>query len=162
VSGKKNSFTATLYLTGEEKKALYTVDGQWANSFNIYKGNSKSAVIETYDANANPTTALTVPPLEEQDPLESRRAWSKVAAAIAKGDMESTSTEKGKIEDEQRAMRRAEQEEGREWKRRYFKHVESDALFDKLGPLCGQTTEADKTDGIWRFDEGASENGAVK
>ena len=29
LSGKKNSFTATLYRTGEEKDTLYTITGQW-------------------------------------------------------------------------------------------------------------------------------------
>lgn len=154
LSGKKNSFVATMYPTGKEQDILYTATGQWTKSFEIYEGSSKHGkLIETYDANTTPTTPLTVAPLEEQDPLESRRAWANVAAGIAKGDMEYTGMEKSKIENEQRALRQKEQAEGRTWQRRYFSEVESDPLLEKLGPIIGLSPEADKTGGIWRFDK---------
>lgn len=92
--------------------------------------------------------------------MESRRAWSKVAAGIAAGDMDSTGIEKSKIENEQRAMRLKETEEGRTWERRYFTKVESDPLLSSLAPKIDLQIEADKTGGIWRFDEKKAE--AVK
>jgi oxysterol-binding protein-related protein 9/10/11 len=158
LSGKKNSFVATMYPTGKESEVLYTITGQWIKSFEIYEGNSKhGTLIESYDAEATATTPLIVAPIEEQDPLESRRAWAKVAAGIAKGDMDYTGVEKSKIENEQRALRQKEQAEGRTWERRYFSQVESDPILDKLGPVIGLSPEADKTGGIWRFDEKKAE-----
>ncbi|KFZ20156.1 hypothetical protein V502_03323 [Pseudogymnoascus sp. VKM F-4520 (FW-2644)] len=152
VSGKKNSFTATLYPTGKESSILYTITGQWNKTFEVREG-KKGAVIDDYDAEASAPTPLTIAPLEEQDPMESRRAWSKVAAGIAAGDMDATGVEKSKIENEQRALRAKEKEEGSEWARRYFTRVESDKLLEALAPKIGLLVEDDKTGGIWRFDE---------
>jgi hypothetical protein len=154
LSGKKNSFTATLYPTGKEKDTLYTVTGQWTKSFEIREGGSKSgALVESYDAETKAISPLILRPVEEQDPWESRQAWSKVAAGIAVGDMDITGIEKSKIENEQRALRQQETKEGRTWERRYFSRVESDELLDQLGPVIGLLPEEDKTGGIWRFDE---------
>jgi len=154
VSGKKNSFTAILYPTGKEKNILYNIRGQWNKAFDIRQGSSKSGpLIETYDADATPTAPLIIAPIDEQDPLESRRAWSKVAAAIAAGDMDSTGIEKSKIEIEQRALRLKEQSESRTWERRYFSKVDSDPILNKLGPVINLNPEADKTGGVWRYDE---------
>jgi len=152
LSGKKNSFTATMYPTGKEKDILYTVTGQWTKTFEIVEG-KKGAVIDKYDADASPTTPLTLNPIELQDPMESRRAWQKVAAGIAAGDMDITGAEKTKIEEAQRELRRQEKSEGRTWDRRYFTCVETDSVLNHLGPAIGLLPEADKTGGIWRFDE---------
>ncbi|KND87523.1 Protein KES1 [Tolypocladium ophioglossoides CBS 100239] len=159
LSGKKNSVTATLYPTGKEKDVLYNVTGQWTKEFEIYEGpvkkNSKSTLVGTYDAVATDQTELQVAPLEKQHPLESRRAWAKVADAIQKGDMDAVSVEKGKIEHAQRNLRAAERSEDRSWDRRYFTAVKGeDATLEALGkdagvPLDG---EQDKTGGLWRFD----------
>jgi oxysterol-binding protein-related protein 9/10/11 len=158
LSGKKNSFVATMYPTGKESQTLYTITGQWSKSFEIREGSSKhGTLIESYDAEAAATTPLIIAPIEEQDPLESRRAWAKVAAGIAKGDMDYTGVEKSKIENEQRALRQKEQAEGRTWERRYFSQVESDPLLDRLGPGIGLSPDADKTGGIWRFDDKKAE-----
>jgi hypothetical protein len=162
LSGKKNSFTSSLYKEGEEKSPLYTVDGQWTDTFHFKEGKKE---IETFDAKAAKTTPLTVAPIEEQDPYESRRAWHNVATSIEKGDMDATSQHKSKIENAQRELRKKEHAEGREWERRFFSKVddkgnkpEDEALFEKLakivgmiGPL-GPGIEADKTGGVWRFD----------
>jgi hypothetical protein len=154
LSGKKNSFTATMYPSGKEKDVLYSITGQWTKTFEIVDGSSKKgAVIDTYDAEATPTTPLIVAPIEAQDPLESRRAWSKVAAGIAEGNMDITGAEKNKIEVAQRELRQQEKAEGRTWERRYFSKVEKDPTLDTLGPRIGALPEADKTGGIWRFDE---------
>jgi len=161
LSGKKNSFTATLYPTGKERETLYTVTGQWNKSFEIVKG-KKGTVIETYDAEASAITPLIVAPIEEQDPMESRRAWQKVAAGIAVGDMDATGAEKSKIEVSQRELRVQEKSEGRNWTRRYFSLVENDPILTKLGPAIGVTPEAEKTGGVWRFDQAKADLLPVK
>lgn len=94
-------------------------------------------------------------PVEEQHPLESRRAWAKVAAGIAKGDMDVVGTEKGKIEQAQRDQRAKEKEAKGEWVRRYFSCVKgADEALKGLGPKVGVAVDgdADKTGGLWRFD----------
>lgn len=94
-------------------------------------------------------------PVEEQHPLESRRAWGKVAAGIAKGDMDIVGTEKGKIEQAQRDARAKEKEEKGAWERRYFSCVNgSDEVLKTLGPKVSVSVDgdADKTGGLWRFD----------
>jgi hypothetical protein len=160
LSGKKNSFTASLYRDGEEKNPLYTVDGQWTDGFHVKEGRKE---IESYNAKTAKTTPLTVAPIEEQDPYESRRAWHNVATSIGKGDMDATSQHKSTIENAQRELRKHEHSEGREWERVFFQRFdekgdkpENEALFEKLAKMIGihggPGIEADKTGGIWRFD----------
>ncbi|MCJ1357734.1 MAG: Oxysterol binding protein [Icmadophila ericetorum] len=152
LSGKKNSFTATLFHEGNEKDTLYTIEGQWSEGFTIKEGSKKhSGTIESFNHKTTPTTKLTVAPVEEQDPLEANKAWKSVKEGILKGDMDIVHVEKSKIENSQREMRRKEQAEGREWERRYFQKLPSDPLFEKLAKPIGEKIEADKTGGIWRF-----------
>lgn len=161
VSGKKNSFTATLYPTDKERDVLYTVTGQWTKTFEVVQG-KKGPVVDVYDAEASSTTNLIVAPIDEQGLMESRRAWAKVAAGIASGDMDLTGAEKNKIEVSQRELRQQEKAEGGIWERRYFSLVENDSILETLGPAIGVTPEADKTGGIWRYDEAQAQALAVK
>ncbi|KAL9101352.1 MAG: hypothetical protein Q9163_003375 [Psora crenata] len=160
LSGKKNSFVATLYPIGKEKEILYTIEGQWNESFSIKAGGGSgikkhSELLETFNSKTSKTTPLLVSPLNEQGPYESNRAWQHVAAGIQKGDMDIVHVEKSKIENAQRELRRKELAEGREWQRRFFKKLEgnADEVFEKLAKQCGERIEADKTAGVWRFDE---------
>ncbi|KAL2355374.1 oxysterol binding protein-like protein [Cryomyces antarcticus] len=160
VSGKKNSFTAQLYPTGKEKEPLYTLDGQWTDSFTIKEGDGKhkARVIDTYDAKALKGTPLITAPIEQQDPLESQRAWQKVAAAIVKGDMDKTSYEKSIIENQQRELRKKEAAEGREWERTFFTKVDRYPIFEQLAKPLAISIDADKTNGIWLFDSNKAMN----
>ena len=133
--------------------------GQWTKAFEIHsgsaKGNKSSTLVESYDAAATPVTQLTVAPIEAQHPLESRRAWARVAAAIAKGDLDAVGAEKGKIENAQREMRAAEKTEGRMWQRRYFTvRSDPDPVLGSLAHHVGLSDhgDSDKTGGLWRFD----------
>lgn len=164
LSGKKNTVTATVTPTGKDKEVLYNVTGQWNKEFELYEGlakkNSKSTLVATYDAVATPQTDLKVAAIDKQHPLESRHAWSRVAEAISKGDMDTTSVEKGKIEQAQRDKRAKERSEGAPWVRRYFTAVEGkDATLEALGQAAGVPLdgEADKTGGLWRFDASKAE-----
>jgi Oxysterol-binding protein. len=160
ISGKKNSFTAILYPTGKEKEVLFSISGQWTKDFEIHSGpfkyNSKDTIVDSWDPVLSPPSKLIVSPIEEQHPLESRRAWAKVAAAITKGDLETVSVEKSKIENAQRQARAKERAEGRTWQRRYFtaQNDVPDPILANLGPIVGLPThgDSDKTGGLWRFD----------
>lgn len=159
VSGKKNSFTATLYPTGKEKDVLYNCSGQWTKAFEIHRGSAKTngpnTLVETWDPAVTPMSNLIVAPIEQQHPLESRRAWAPVAAGIAKGDMDYVGREKTKIEQAQRAMRKKEQSEGRQWERRFFSaRTDPDLILQSLAPHAGMDAngDADRTGGLWRYD----------
>lgn len=168
LSGKKNSVTATVTPSGKDKEVLYNVTGQWNKAFEIYEGpvksNSKSTLVATYDAVATAQTELEVAPVEKQHPLESRRAWARVAKAIQDGDMDVTSIEKTKIEQAQREMRTKERSEERSWDRQYFTAVEgTDSVLEQLGKVVGVPVDgdADKTGGLWRFDKTKAEKQAA-
>lgn len=168
LSGKKNSVIATITPTGKEKEVIYNVTGQWNKEFEIYEGpakkNSKSTLFQSYDAVGTPQTELKLAPLAKQHPLESRKAWSKVGAAIHSGDMDTVSVEKGKIEHAQRALRTKEAAENRTWERRYFTAAQSDETLKALGSAAGVPTDGDKgkTGGLWRFDPAKAESVAAE
>ncbi|MCJ1389136.1 Oxysterol binding protein [Xylographa bjoerkii] len=151
IGGKKNSFTATLYQEGKEKDTLYSVDGQWSDSFTIRKGSKKSGTDHQTFGPKN-ITALQYPPPENLSIWEAKRRWDPVMKAIKKGDMDTTNHEKSLIEDEQRAMRKKEAAKGVDWQRWFFVKKQNDPLFDRLAKPIGERIEAEKTGGIWRFD----------
>ena len=160
VSGSRNSVKAKVFPHGKEHSKgdhIYTAEGSWTDSFTLK--DAKKNTIETYNAKKEPKTPLQVAPIEEQDPLETRRAWSKVADAIQKGDMQTTSQEKSVIEESQRALRKKEQTEGREWERIFFSQVKSHGPFERLiKEVPGASLETEKTNGIWAFDQGKAQN----
>ena len=149
--GKRNSFSATLYPKDKESEPIYTAEGQWSGSFTM-KDVKTDEDIETFDT-TTPITPMILAPLDEQDPLESRKAWSKVSSAIKRRDLSAVGTEKSRIEVRQREMRKAEQLEGREWPRRYFSQAESDPRLEGLLAWVGEKLEPEKTGGIWKWDE---------
>jgi len=143
-----------LYKTeSSEKEPLYSVEGQWTEAFTIREGKKSGKVVDTWDPKTNKPAVLDVAPIEDQDELESRRAWQKVAQAIYRGDLDETAYYKGLIENQQREMRKKEKEDGVEWQRRYFSQTENDPTFEKLGNEIGETLEPEKTNGVWRWDE---------
>lgn len=175
VGGKKNSFTAALWKEGEgsEKKPLYSLDGQWSETFTIQEGAGKKApVIDTISAKSVKLSKLNLSPLEDQDMFESRRAWAKVAASVEKGDMDGTSYYKSRIEMAQRALRKREQDENRTWQRAFFSQPDDEsgsikstdiherhfsALAKNLTTGQGSSNAwegvaPEKTNGVWRFD----------
>lgn len=160
LSGKRNTFTASLYKESEgEKKPLYCVDGQWSEAFVIKDARTKEEV-DRYSVKDTKTAPFDLAPIEQQDHYESRRAWKDVAAAIERGDMDTTSAAKSKIENAQREMRRVERSEGREWERRFFNRVSEndDQELLKLAKVANLPSDldADKTGGVWRFDKARS------
>ncbi|QIW95081.1 hypothetical protein AMS68_000599 [Peltaster fructicola] len=154
VSGSKNSVSAVIYPHGKEKSKadhIYTAEGQWTKQIVFKKGHD---TVETYNAQSEKKTELTVAPIEDQDPLESRRAWKKVADAIRVGDMNATSAEKTVIEVSQRELRKKEAAEHTEWPRRFFSRATTSPIFEKLvKDVPHGALEADQTNGVWVFDQ---------
>lgn len=129
-SGKKNTFKARIYKdklsSANKENALVTISGQWSSKSYIGKGSvaptSSSELF--YDAKVKSPEQLTVKPIEEQNELESRKAWFKVAEAIKGGDYDLIHKEKSLIENDQREMRTTEKESGTSWTQRWFDQVD--------------------------------------
>jgi oxysterol-binding protein-related protein 9/10/11 len=167
LSGSKNSFTASLWKEGEgsERDPAYSASGRWSDAFTIKQGDSKRGKeVVSFKPSQIKLAKLAVAPPEEQDPVESRRAWSKVAQSIEKGDMDAAAHFKSRIENAQRALRKQEQEEKRTWQRVFFSQANpKDELEQTFAHLVKVATSygvngwegvaPDKTAGIWRFDD---------
>lgn len=129
-SGKKNTFKARIFRdqasSATKEKALATIAGQWLGKSYIAKGASSPGKSDElfYDAQAKKPEQLVVKPIEQQHPLELRRAWHKVAEAIRKADYDLIHVEKSTLENEQRELRRQEAESNSPWETRWFDHVD--------------------------------------
>jgi len=64
-----------------------------------------------------------VPPIEEQEPYESRRLWSHLTEAILLKDMEQATVAKTAVEDAQRDLRKKRDESGEIHAPRFFEIV---------------------------------------
>jgi hypothetical protein len=156
LSGRRNGFVANLFHDKYPEDAIYTAEGQWSGAY-VIKEIITQREIEKFDINAVKMTPLSVYPIEEQHPLESRRAWQHVAAAIYRGDILAAGHEKSKIENEQRERRKIEKSLGEEYPRRYFTRAEGNPRVEELaGGIPGQTSikgDFDGTHGLWVWDE---------
>lgn len=174
-SGKKNSFKAKVAKNDVEKQTLYTIQGQWSEVGKIKK-ESAGNESEFFDATKVSDT-LFVKPEEQQHELESRKAWTKVAAAIRAGDYDLIHREKSFIENQQREMRKVEKENDGDWQRRWFKQeiINNEPLYIKLCNLAGvvpgtaHSSSSQNTQGVdvskdtnWRFVRETYDNGEVK
>lgn len=150
-SGKKNSFKCRIFNNFNESKkkelALYTISGQWSDKSTIIKGastpsSSKDKVF--FDASASNPQPLTVKPIDEQHPLESRKAWLEVANAIKLGDYDLIHDTKSELENNQRELRKLEEKKNEKWARRWFDEVDystdkvssDDDIFLKLSKMA--------------------------
>lgn len=135
---------------------MYTADGQWTGAFSIKSADKRE--IDIWDPKKGNIVPPTVQDVSTQGPLESRRAWQKVAEGIKKGDMDTVGKEKTKIEEEQRALRKKEKETGQEWPRKYFTREKVHPVYEKLAKDgdIGESLSPEKTDGIWSWKENAA------
>lgn len=156
-SGKKNSFHASLYRSEDKKHLLYTVEGQWNDTFTFHDVANKQD-IETFDTNAEQAAPLDVADLSQQDPWESRKAWAGVIDALNRGDMQGTSDAKSRVEEAQRRLRKEEGSKGVQWQQAFFSKTDDDPLFDKLAASTGEKLQADTTVGVWKFDRQKAQN----
>ncbi|KAG9248554.1 hypothetical protein BJ878DRAFT_452011 [Calycina marina] len=159
VSGKKNGFSAQLFHDDDEKTPLYTVDGQWSDSWKCTNLKTNK-VAEEFTMNSAKRAPLKVAPVNEQHPLESRRAWQHVAQAISNGDMFAIGYEKSKIENEQREMRKNEKAEGTQFPCRYFSRLDEDPVAKNLAQgikYVSIAADMDIQHGAWVWDEAKSQ-----
>ena len=163
-SSPKDSFHASLHHDSSgPDKPLYTISGQWTDSFTIHDCTTDTDV-ETFSTSA-PTPGrakeITVPTLSEQSPWESRHAWSDTTSALNRGDMQGASDAKSKLEQAQRDMRKREagganqaqkENEGESWERCFFRSVQTDEVFEDLARRAGEEKHVHETMGVWKVD----------
>ncbi|KAI0473576.1 Oxysterol-binding protein [Xylariaceae sp. FL0804] len=176
LKGQSHSFVATVCRDGPQKQEkkdgkdkdnkdhpLYLVEGRWSDGYTVRDGRrgGGGAVLETVDLGRLRRAPLQVAPVERQHPLESRRVWRDVAGAIRANDIFAVGHAKGRIENAQRALRRQERAEGREWERRYFRAAGRDPVADglavrpKSGGGGGSSRREEDNGGhsmCWKFD----------
>ncbi|ODV91363.1 hypothetical protein CANCADRAFT_122919 [Tortispora caseinolytica NRRL Y-17796] len=145
-SGKKNSFKAKIASLKNRSAPLYSIKGRWSKVSHIK--DEKTGTEELFwDAEKATRAPLEVKPIEQQLEKESRKAWQKVAEAVKLGDYSLIQVEKSKIENEQRELRKIEQENGITWKHECF--VENpdpsvdpfEKAYLKLAPQIDHTLE---------------------
>lgn len=157
ISGKKHRLTARMYRTDSPEEDLYTTTGQWSDDL-VFKDVRKGAVVDSSHVQLAPRIPLVVADIEDQDPWESRRAWSGVAKAITDGDMRGTGYTKSLIENGQRKMRVDERNEGKIWQQRFFSNAEVGEFVRKVQEREQLDLGMERTLGVWRYDEAKAGN----
>lgn len=157
IRGKKNSFRAKLFYRERPKEILYRIEGQWQGAaFSVFDA-SGGKLEEFNTAGQHEVTPITVLPIAEQSPLESRRVWQHVADGIIRGDLTTAGKEKHKLEEEQRALRLEESTIGRKWEMSYFRATKDWKEADELLKSVGLKMASGETEGIWRWIDGDDE-----
>ena len=165
--GKRNAFVATVF--DPQRRAVFTVDGVWSQGWTVK--DKSGTVIERYDVNApeNDAATIALPPVDKQDPWESRRAWAGVYDGLATGNLGRTVAEKTKIEQAQRHMRAREAADGETWTPLLFESGSAASkaaagTFRKLAKAvptsggAGLELHDDRTKGVWRVVDAKARN----
>lgn len=126
-SGKSHTFRSTTVAIpgqGGAGPKEVVIEGTWHESSNYTKG----GLGLFYEASGRQKELIM--PLawtEELGEYETRKLWNLVAKCIREGDFDLASKEKGRIENEQRQKRKAEQQAGTQWELKHFEHHENDS-----------------------------------
>lgn len=97
-SGKSHTFKASVSPSDKASHALYSIEGEWSGT-SKFKGASPDGKKDSqfWDA-STPREEVSVKPIEEQGPLESRKVWQKTADGIKSQNYDAASKDKSKIE----------------------------------------------------------------
>ncbi|KAF9110271.1 Oxysterol binding protein [Mortierella sp. AM989] len=101
-SGARNTFKATMkHLDGE---TFYVAKGLWSGTSTYSNGKKGAEAFPFLDTQEDAPVPPEVQHYDKMKPIESRRLWAGVTAAINAKDYSSASKEKSKIEESQRAL----------------------------------------------------------
>ncbi|KAH3673439.1 hypothetical protein WICPIJ_009827 [Wickerhamomyces pijperi] len=101
-------------------KPLYEISGKW-NDIMYIKDVSTGKKTEFLNVNVTKPLQPLVRPLEEQGEFESRKLWKKVTDALSQRNHEIATSEKFKIEDDQRIRAKKREEEAVEFHPKLFR-----------------------------------------
>jgi hypothetical protein len=130
ISGAPHRFTVTVSPHPQATPA-HIIEGSWIGESRFTKSghssNHSTAVFaDATSSEEDSKHTVIVHPIEQQSEMESRRVWKEVADGIRKGDFETAGAAKSKLENEQRARRKQEKEEGKSYQLQRFTPVASD------------------------------------
>lgn len=103
---------------------LYTISGKWNDVMEIKNSNGEKELF--YDTHNAKTWKPKVRPLAEQMDNESRKLWHPTIVGLKKRDHDLATSEKFKVENEQRLIAKKRREDGEEFQPRYFKAIDTD------------------------------------
>lgn len=109
-------------VNSKTKETLYTIDGKWNDVMNI-KNVKTGETSVFFDTSTTVICKPSVRPLDEQLEVESRKLWKPTIDALAQRDHETATSEKAKVEDEQRQNAKKRAEDGVEFHPRLFRPV---------------------------------------
>ncbi|KAG0012403.1 Oxysterol binding protein [Entomortierella chlamydospora] len=109
-SGQRNGFKASLKRIDGD--TIYVAKGLWSGTSTYSDGKKGSEGLPFYDVNETAPVPPEVKPHEEMSPIESRKLWAGVTAAINNKDYSTASKEKSKIEEAQRTLAKIRKEKG--------------------------------------------------
>ncbi|EXJ86546.1 hypothetical protein A1O3_03499 [Capronia epimyces CBS 606.96] len=159
--GERNMFEASIYHTADSEKApVFTISGSWSSRFTTFDASGKKVEVFDLSDPQNQPVPMSIKPLEEQNPWESRRAWGPTFDAVRKGDFTDVVHQKSKLENAQRHMRKQEHKEGKQWESMFFNHRD-DAEVDDREPVeklydtldIREVERLRGAHGLWRFDK---------
>ncbi|XP_073953275.1 oxysterol-binding protein-related protein 9 isoform X3 [Choristoneura fumiferana] len=111
--GKKHRVTCEVF-AGTEKKPYYTAQGEWNTRVDGRWTESGRTEVLFEVANMKPRRKR-VAPVSRQTPLEARRVWRHVTAALRAADTDQATAAKSRVEQAQRDQAKARQANGDQW-----------------------------------------------
>ncbi|KAI7523853.1 Oxysterol-binding protein, partial [Hortaea werneckii] len=160
MGGSKNHVAAHVYEPDDSKrkKALYTAEGSWSESFVVKDGDGKQ--VDSYDVSSAPSSEFRTALLDHQDAWESRKAWHPVIDSIHSGNMQGVADNKSVLENAQREMRKQSDTSEEAWEAVFFNKQKDNEVAQKLLSVVGESFDPKETCGAWKFDaQGAAKLG---
>lgn len=107
--GSRHNITGTISHLAQNKP-FCKLSGEWNNVMYVeFEGEKKEAFVDTHSL---PVIKKQCAPISQQGQWESRRLWRHVTKGLYDNDVDVASSEKFKIEEHQRAIRRQREEDG--------------------------------------------------
>ena len=128
--GKRNQLRAEIFGCNE-KKPFCTLNGDWTNVIKATYGPNPDDVKVFINTKALPLLRKKVKPINQQEPMESRRLWQDVTFHLKNKTIEFATGAKQKLEKRQREEAKQRQLEGVKWKTKYFHEVGGHWVYDK-------------------------------
>lgn len=125
ISGSAHRFVASVS-SHPAASAQHVIEGTWTGTSNYTKSHTKALEKSVFMDATGEKEQVQVAPIEQQGPMESRRVWKETADGIRAGDFEKAGLAKSKLENEQRAKRKEEKEQGTIYQLANFSKVEDD------------------------------------
>ncbi|KAI3644777.1 hypothetical protein MP228_010941 [Amoeboaphelidium protococcarum] len=159
-SGGYHHLDGKIYKESNPSEVFYQLSGKWVEQVTIQKsGEQESQPFFNFKSNYGDATKdgnprLYVPkqiPEAHLDPeKDSKLIWKSTTEALNKGDFSSASSQKSKLEDDQRKIRKEREARGEEWEPEWFRYVHADGTTSSSENLITgkQTVDAKQSNNV--------------